>query len=763
MFGFIMPNFAQPQTDVENMTRDEVLEMKYEELIDLPLDKLLKLAGIVGVSLDELYEMILNPDIKLASKQREQSFEAPLSTSVVTRDQIEKAGINTIEEIFRLVPGMIVREQTSGYYDIHIRGNDYITCGNNPEHIYTVNTVTLVMIDNQIVYNSFQGGTMWENLPIDVCDIERVEIVRGPSSALYGPNAVSGVIHFVTNRENKKGLYTKADIRGGTHNFLKTYGSARYNMNKKLSVEISGNYHHIDRFQEKYYFDKDGEDYKLINIQEFLDTLPPRHRDKIKEFFPDDNFGKIAQNRHVNIEFTPKKDIKFQLSGTIATTEMQGFFIGAFSPMTIRESENTYINFNSKIKNFSYHFSMITGTQNYSKNYPGFKHDFTTYNTYLEYDFKWKKLSIRPGVSYSYMNYNDAPYTLPEPDFNTVGKRFRYNSGFLGGEKENNSSSYYIRADYLLWNKLRLAGAFRQDFYKAPSDIRPISYQAIVSYKIDKNNLVRFVFSGANRSPFMVDAFADFYEKEMDDGFTRRINVKGNENLELMKTQMYELGFRNKLLKNLFVDFEVFFSQNSDYSLIDAKGLRYNEDYTGVIVDMQYENMKMKSRQFGVTGDINVALGKKFKLQLFATLQQTFISDYKIVDPDFFEAITGVKPADNTVNIDNPAYIDIRHKWTPSFYGGAILNYSPTDKLNILLNAYHFSQQQFLNQDGKYKIIKEKHILNTHIKYSINKYFNIFGGIKNILNITSEEIYLGDKTSRLFYGGIDFNINLLTK
>ena len=153
---------------------------------ELPFEDLLKLAEIVGVSLDELYEMILNKDLVSASKKVESSFESPLSSSVVSNDEMRAAGVRTIEEALRLVPGFIVREKTNGNFDAHIRGNDNLP--SRHMFLYSENSITLVMIDNRPVYNYVHGGTFWETLPVSIEDVDRIEVVRGPSSALYGPS-----------------------------------------------------------------------------------------------------------------------------------------------------------------------------------------------------------------------------------------------------------------------------------------------------------------------------------------------------------------------------------------------------------------------------------------------------------------------------------------------------------------------------------------------------------------------------------------------
>src|SRR5919107_404523 len=154
-----------------------------------------------GLSLKDL----LNVKIVSASKKSELLFEAPLSASVVTKQDIHRAGATSIMEALRLVPGMIVREQSNGNYDIHLRGMDNVP-PNAPFDV-TSNTTTLVMIDNRPVYSYLRGGTFWETLPVDINDVEKIEVVRGPAGALYGPNAVNGVINIITREPKIQGLY----------------------------------------------------------------------------------------------------------------------------------------------------------------------------------------------------------------------------------------------------------------------------------------------------------------------------------------------------------------------------------------------------------------------------------------------------------------------------------------------------------------------------------------------------------------------------
>ncbi len=108
-------SFGQ-QKDISKMTRADIMAMSYEELAELPIEDVMQLTKILGISLDEFYEMLLNKDVTSASKKAESSFESPLSTTVLSYDEIVSSGARNIQEALRLVPGVIVREKTNGNY-----------------------------------------------------------------------------------------------------------------------------------------------------------------------------------------------------------------------------------------------------------------------------------------------------------------------------------------------------------------------------------------------------------------------------------------------------------------------------------------------------------------------------------------------------------------------------------------------------------------------------------------------------------------------
>ncbi len=230
--------FAQTK-DVSSMTRDDIMKLSYDELLEMPFEDVLHLADVMGVSMDELFAMIMNKSVSSASKKAEDSFKSPLSSTVITKAEIRSYGITTIEEALRLIPGLIVQEKTNGMYDVHIRGLNNVP--DNQMMLYTENANTLLMIDNRIAHNYATGDVNFDILPIGIEDIERIEVVRGANAALYGPNAMMGVINIITEKPGENSKELQGNLTMGTHENYYGDVAFRKNINKKLSVGVTAN------------------------------------------------------------------------------------------------------------------------------------------------------------------------------------------------------------------------------------------------------------------------------------------------------------------------------------------------------------------------------------------------------------------------------------------------------------------------------------------------------------------------------------------
>ena len=136
-------------------------------------------------------EDLMKIEVYSASRHLQSATEAPSSVTVITADQIQKHGYRTLADILRTVRGFYVTYDRN-YSFAGIRGL------NRPGDF---NTRLLLLIDghrlNDNIYDQAMTGT---EFPLDVDLIERVEVIRGPVSSLYGANAFFGVINVITRK-----------------------------------------------------------------------------------------------------------------------------------------------------------------------------------------------------------------------------------------------------------------------------------------------------------------------------------------------------------------------------------------------------------------------------------------------------------------------------------------------------------------------------------------------------------------------------------
>ncbi len=143
--------------------------------------------------MDELMEL-LNTPITGASKREQKQTDSPQAIEVVKGDDIRAMGIYRLGDILRYMTSMDVMEADSGFTVVGSRG---VMQEGQPRTVQ-------VLIDGVPFYPALGASLDINNLPLPVDLIERIEIVRGPSSTLYGANAVVGVI-AITTRTIEKG------------------------------------------------------------------------------------------------------------------------------------------------------------------------------------------------------------------------------------------------------------------------------------------------------------------------------------------------------------------------------------------------------------------------------------------------------------------------------------------------------------------------------------------------------------------------------
>lgn len=168
----------------------------YVSAADLPLDELTQ--GMI----DEM--RFLKEETVVTAIRREQPIsEAPSNIYVITDEDIRQSGATDVPTVLRRVPGLEVMQMTGADINVSARGD------NQP-----FANKLLVLVDGRSIYIDAQGTLFWKLLPVTMPEIKRIEVLKGPASAIYGFNAFDGVINIITKSpEEMKG--TLVQVGGG--------------------------------------------------------------------------------------------------------------------------------------------------------------------------------------------------------------------------------------------------------------------------------------------------------------------------------------------------------------------------------------------------------------------------------------------------------------------------------------------------------------------------------------------------------------------
>ncbi len=141
----------------------------------------------------------------IGNRRESDVLDVPSGVTVVTAPQIKESGATNIVEVIQRQPGFFAQGQHKGAYDQIVDLRGYNNGGGNGQR-------TLVLVDGRKTNSVVGNFSDWATIPID--NIERIEIVRGPASALYGDGALAGVVNIITKRGQKEFAGTAA-VAGG--------------------------------------------------------------------------------------------------------------------------------------------------------------------------------------------------------------------------------------------------------------------------------------------------------------------------------------------------------------------------------------------------------------------------------------------------------------------------------------------------------------------------------------------------------------------
>lgn len=149
-------------------------------------------------------EQLMQISVTTASRHEEYLQHSATAVFVLSREDIRRSHVTSVPEALRLVPGVQVARIDANKWAVSIRGFSSRTANK-----------LLVLVDGRSIYDPLFAGVFWEARDVNLDEIERIEVVRGPGGTLWGANAVNGVINIITRHAGDT-LGTQVNIGAGT-------------------------------------------------------------------------------------------------------------------------------------------------------------------------------------------------------------------------------------------------------------------------------------------------------------------------------------------------------------------------------------------------------------------------------------------------------------------------------------------------------------------------------------------------------------------
>lgn len=182
---------------------------------------------------EELAEIDLDTMVVTATRTLKDLQEVPASVSVITAKEIEQRNVTSMQEALQHLPGVYMDQAAQS--GIQLRGFG--------------STDILLLVDGQQMNTTYNGTANLNTIPVE--NIERIEVLRGAASSIYGGHAVGGVINVIT-KEAKEGTKIDAVVSYGSNNTWKKSIQVNSKVNDKWSFGLGYENRKADGYYGEY-------------------------------------------------------------------------------------------------------------------------------------------------------------------------------------------------------------------------------------------------------------------------------------------------------------------------------------------------------------------------------------------------------------------------------------------------------------------------------------------------------------------------------
>ena len=570
-----------------------------------------------NLSLQEL----LNVKITTASKTLQSADLASAVVRVVSKDQIRSRGYQSLLDVLSDLPDFKIDDKMySGMRNsITLRG------AQGSEKI-------LILIDG-IMISSPSGEAMpiMQNYPVHLA--ERIEILYGPASALYGANAVSGIINIITRKDSRKNMIAEATATGGSYGYTNNTLFVSKRLDDDTRITISG----------QYYYDRQP-DYSKIYAGDSLFSLTPLQTGTFNTIY-----GPYTPVAPIRAKYQAPMEA-YNIYGALQSGGFNfNIFHTYFKVPTSLENNTSNAVFN---KNVFMAQSISMASAGYKKSWK--KITSTTSLTVSRYELKPKSnyrnlyTAMEPGYKYSNSSVMRADeqfdYRISGTLSMTAGINYEHNttvpqSGdlampvddkkniqgvYLGTQSyyrpeglpaqmtvvnSNNVGAYY-QAQYSPHNNVNITLGARYDYNSRYGNT--FNPRVGVVFNPSATTTVKLLYGTAYRAPSASDSYSHYGSFVTDDSgkvYHSHFLHLANPGLKPIKSYNSELNISQRINDRLFVSVDAYYNLLKGlYSAADdnLSTRLYNNSFYGIHADYieVFVNRK-KQNNYGGSIEIN--------------------------------------------------------------------------------------------------------------------------------------------------------------
>lgn len=416
----------------------------------------------------------LNPILISASRRPEKLLDAPAAVSVVDAAEIESRTTLTVSDHLKGLPGVDVMQSGLATTDIAVRGFNEVFAGS-----------LLLLTDNRIARVPSLRLNVYSLIPATNEDIERIEVVSGPGSALYGPNSANGVLHILT-KSPFRSEGTTVSVSGGERSVLMSTIRHARKFGDNIGLKISAQYFQGNNWE---YFDPADPDSIIRGRQTVNGRI--------------DETGLIANERDFNIDkysIDARLDFKLSKDATLifnsAVNKIDEIVV---TPIGSAKSNGwKYTFFQTRFKYKDLFAQVFTNRSNSGDTYFFRSGDviFDRSKLMVGQIQHFLPLGERQNFTYGF----DALLTRPDTR-NTINGNY---------ESDDNIDELgaYVQSETVLDPSLKLITAARFDNHSRLDGII-FSPRAALVYKTSRGNNFRLTYNKAFKTPSANNLFLD--------------------------------------------------------------------------------------------------------------------------------------------------------------------------------------------------------------------------------------------------------------